>query len=318
MLRAGSGGGGVVVAMLLNFTLEETGVLYGLIAEASCDVILKTDTDGFIVHASPGFESLGYPLPTVLIGPHLADIARPEHASIIRQTLAGVLSGRIEQEWIEFAASTSGDASQRFAMQMRALHDKLGDIYGVLVVMRCVEETRALEEELFVTTMTDALTRLTNRKAFLSMLQHLLDEDAQGYLALFTIDHFRAINLNHGQAMGDKVLCAFADFLRSTAPADAIVSRIGSDIFTVLYPYTSRTEAEASCRDMIDVLAKVSSASSSDNLTITASAGFGEICGTVDQILRRAEMALFKARASGPSGFQSDIQQRSTPILRSA
>ncbi|WP_156840610.1 GGDEF domain-containing protein [Novosphingobium aquimarinum] len=316
--KAGAGGEGVVVAMLLNFTLEETGVLYGLIAEGSGDVILKTDTDGFIVHASPGFESLGYPLPSVLIGPHLSEIARPEHAPIVRQTLEGVLSGRLEQEWIEFAARAPDSESRRFAMQMRALHDRAGGVYGVLVVMRCVEETRALEEELFVTAMTDTLTKLTNRKAFLSMLQHLLDDDSHGFLALFTIDHFRAINLNHGQAMGDKVLCAFADFLRSTAPADAIVSRIGSDIFAVLYPHTPRDRAEASCRDMIGVLAEVSSATSGDNLSITASAGLGELRGTVDQILQRAELALFKARASGPSGFQSDIAKRCAPILRSA
>jgi diguanylate cyclase (GGDEF)-like protein/PAS domain S-box-containing protein len=317
-VRVDVGGKGVVVAMMLNFTLEETGVLYGLIAENSSDIILKTDIDGFIIHASPGFETLGYPLPSVLIGPHLADLAQPEQSPTVRDALERVISGRPAPEWSEFAADTPAHGLQRFAMQMRALRDGQGVIYGALVVMRCIEQTRALEDELFVTAMTDALTGLTNRKAFLSMLQHLIDEGVEGYLALFAIDHFRAINLNHGQAMGDKVLRAFADFLRSIAPADAIVSRIGSDIFAVLYPRIARIRAEASCRDMIEVLAQVSAAGSGESVRITASAGFGEIGGTVDQILRRAELALFKARASGPSGFQSDVTRPSAPLLRRA
>ena len=57
-------------------------------------------------------------------------------------------------------------------------------------------------------------------------------------------------------------------------------------------------------------------AGSGESVRITASAGFGEIGGTVDQILRRAELALFKARASGPSGFQSDVTRPSAPLLR--
>lgn len=304
--------------MLLNFTLEETGALYGLLAEGGNDIILKTDKAGVIVHASPAFTTLGRSPPTAPGGPHLAELARPDHAPIVRQALDAVLSGRLEQEWLEFAVQTPGELTKRFSLRMCALCDAGGGIYGALVLMRCVEQTRALEEELFAASMTDALTGLTNRTAFLSMLEHLLEEGDEGYVALFTIDHFRAINLNHGQAMGDKVLCAFADFLRGMAPGEAIVSRIGSDIFAVLYPRTPRGEAEASAREMIDCLAQVSSSSSGDSLRITASAGFAELSESIDPILRRAELALFKARAAGPSGFQSDIARPRPPILRSA
>ncbi|MFD2134084.1 hypothetical protein ACFSLT_00405 [Novosphingobium resinovorum] len=37
----------------MNFTFQESSVLYGMLAESSTDVILKTDPKGFIVHATP-------------------------------------------------------------------------------------------------------------------------------------------------------------------------------------------------------------------------------------------------------------------------
>ncbi|PEQ13055.1 hypothetical protein B2G71_09545 [Novosphingobium sp. PC22D] len=293
--------------MLLNFTLEESCVLYGLMAENSSDVILKIDCDGFILHASPAFERLGYKLPSMLIGPHVADLAQAGHAPVVRGMIDAVLGGRASAEQVEIALETPAAGARRFAMQMRVLTDEGGAVYGALVVLRSVEELRALEEELFVVSMTDPLTGLTNRKAFVSMLQHLLDADRGGCLGLFAIDHLRAINMKHGIAVGDKVLCAFADHLRTLMPDDAIVSRIGSETFAALLPAMSAGDGEQACRDVVDTLAEVASTGGGDGVKLTASAGLGSIAGGIDRALWRAELALFKARARGPSGFEADI-----------
>jgi GGDEF domain-containing protein len=80
--------------------------------------------------------------------------------------------------------------------------------------MRSIDERRCLEEQLFTAAMTDPLTGLTNRQAFIAMLQHLVDQRIDGCLAVFDIDHFRAINMQYGQFAGDDVLVVFAELVR--------------------------------------------------------------------------------------------------------
>ena len=109
--------------------------------------------------------------------------------------------------------------------------------------MRCIEERRSFESRLFAATMTDTLTGLTNRRAFVAMLRHLVAHGARGSVAMFDIDHFRALNLRHGQSAGDEVLAGFAQLLRTLTRPDDIISRVGGESFAVLMPDTTPEQA---------------------------------------------------------------------------
>jgi diguanylate cyclase (GGDEF)-like protein len=164
--------------------------------------------------------------------------------------------------------------------------------------MRSIEDRRALENRLFVTAMTDALTGLTNRSAFTRMLAHLVETGAPGHLALFDLDHFRTINLRHGHSGGDRVLVAFARLLRTLLRADDILSRIDGGTFGVLLPEASQREANAACGRVIEAMGEMG-ATAVGGHRFSASAGVAPFVRSADRTLREAELALLAAKAHG-------------------
>lgn len=298
-LFARSASWGLVSPMGLHFTPQEGRALYGLLAETAEDIVLKTDRRGFIVHANPAIEQLGFALPQMLFGPHLADLARPDHADRLRGALDAALAGDPAARRIEFAASMADRREAWFEIRLRPLGEPGAHPYGALGIMRSTDERRALEEELFTAAMTDPLTGLTNRQAFLAMLGCLAGREIAGSLALFSIDHFKAVNMRYGQSTGDTLLAAFADFLRAALRKGDAISRIGNQRFAAILPNTGADRAASVCRRALDTLSDLASEAGVDEVPVSASVGLAAITGTVDASLAHAELALFLARAKG-------------------
>jgi diguanylate cyclase (GGDEF)-like protein/PAS domain S-box-containing protein len=292
--------------MAFNFTPRDTSVLYRLLAEDTTDIILKTDRKGYILHASPGIRRLGLQLTGQLIGHHLVDLVHPACAAAIKEEHDTAIAGREGGRWIEVPAVTSDGEEHWFEIQIRTLTDDDDRISGALSVMRSIEARRALEEQLFAAAMTDPLTGLTNRKAFIAMLRHLGDHGVGGCLALFEIDYFKAINMQHGQSVGDEVIVVFSDLLRTMMRSDDIVSRIGGESLGVLLPRATPDQAEAICARVITTLSEIRQTAGSKPLSITASAGVARIEGSLDDTLKRAELALFFAKAKGRNRLEMD------------
>lgn len=292
--------------MGVNFTQQERSALYRLLADDTSDIILKTDREGFVVHASPAISRLGVALRGMLIGPHIVDLFHPDSAEAVRAEHAAAIGGRRRGQWIECRTLTGGRQECWFEMQLRPLSHNDGEIYGTIGIMRSLEERRALEEQLFAAAMTDPLTGLTNRRAFTAMLQHLVDQRVEGCLALFAIDHFKAINMKHGPSVGDDVLVAFADFLRTLVRANDIVSRVSDGKLGVLLVGASPDHAEAMCQRTLATLADLGRPQGASGFAVTASGGVARIAGSLDSTLKRAEMALFFARANGRGRLGTD------------
>ena len=295
--------------MTMGITRRESAALYKLLADATSDIILKTDCKGFIVHASPAIRDLGISLPNMLIGPHIRDLVDPACAAEIEGRHHAAIDGRQDGDWTEFPAIT-GDLQERwFEIQIRRLVDDQGEVYGALSIMRSIEERRAYEERLFAAAMTDPLTGLTNRRAFIEMLRHMVAKRIDGCLALFALDHLKAINIKHGQSAGDSALVAFADVLRQNLRSQDIISRVGGESLGVLLPMSEPEDVEAACRRTVDALAKVRLTADGGGFSITASAGVSRIVRSVDDTLKRAEMTLFFAASTGRGRVEVDGRQ---------
>lgn len=292
--------------MSMNFTVQESSALYGLLAECTSDIILKTDCRGFIVHASPAFERAGFKAGGGKSAANLLDIVEPSHRGEVARAQADALQGREHDGWIEFPAITADERQHWFEIRMRALRNEKDEIYGALSVMRSVDERRHLKDQLFAATYTDPLTGLTNRAAFISMLEHMVEKKIEGCLALFSIDFFRTINMKHGQAVGDEVLVVFADLLREMLRSEDIISRIGSERFAVLLPRTSPEQAQAICHRVVTTLADLRRKIGDSRFAITASASIAHIGDNLDSTIERAELALFCAKAKGRNRLEME------------
>lgn len=295
-----------LLTMGMNLTVQESSALYGLLAECTSDVILKTDCEGSILHASPAFERLGFRAAGGQAASKLLDLVEPSHRDEVAKAHAEALQGREGGEWIEFPAITSDERQHWFQIQTRALRNDREEIYGALSIMRSVDERRHLKDQLFTATYTDPLTRLTNRAAFISMLEHMIEKGMDGCLALFSIDFFRTINMKYGQSAGDEVLVVFADLLREMLRSEDIISRIGSERFAVLLPRTSPEQAQAICHRVVTTLADLRQKVGDSRFAITASASIAHIGGTLDSTIERAELALFCAKAKGRNRLEME------------
>ncbi len=108
--------------------------------------------------------------------------------------------------------------------------------------------------------MTDSLTGLANRRAFLARLQNeFLRARRYGTtlsLLILDVDCFKSYNDNFGHPAGDAVLRAIADKIGSTCRQTDFAARIGGDEFAVVLSQTDRPGAEiASCRLLAEITA---------------------------------------------------------------
>jgi diguanylate cyclase len=170
-------------------------------------------------------------------------------------------------------------------------------------------EGQDLNEELtrvHILSLTDELTDLPNRRAFLRRLE---DEVARvqryGYplsLALIDMDGFKAINDRYGHAAGDEVLRNFASNVLSIFRHHDMVARYGGEEFAVLLPNTDKTGA-------LRALEKVGKRNAEGVFPVedrtlpmpTFSAGIslykpGE---TPSSLIERADKALYQAKRLG-------------------
>ncbi|MGE3692213.1 MAG: GGDEF domain-containing protein [Novosphingobium sp.] len=296
--------------MGVQLSRAESAELYSLLAEDSGDILFKTDRAGFIVDASPAIAQIGIILPEMLIGPHLADLVHPARSDEVRRAHSAVIAGRRTSGGIEFPVYAGMGEERWFELSLRAVSSPGAEPYGALGLLRDIDQRKRHEQELFAAEMTDPLTGLTNRRAFMAMLEHMIDSDFTGSIGFIDIDHFKAINMKHGHCIGDEVLVLFADFVRRLARSSDIVSRVGGETLGILMPGSSTSQAEANCRRIVSALAGMRHDLAGETLTLTASAGIARIAGTLDATIQRAEMALFLAKAKGRNRLECDLGLR--------
>ncbi|SOE03519.1 diguanylate cyclase/phosphodiesterase [Blastococcus haudaquaticus] len=152
----------------------------------------------------------------------------------------------------------------------------------------------------------DPLTGLTNRRGFDSALEELMAAATRTGLpltaVLLDLDHFKQINDTDGHQAGDRVLRRVADVWRQALPADAVFARHGGDEFALLLPGTTGDQA-------LDMVRRVTA----EHADIGMSCGVAEhqIGDSAAQLMRRADSALYTAKAAGRGRAELDAGESS-------
>ncbi len=166
---------------------------------------------------------------------------------------------------------------------------------------------RRAEDEARQASLTDSLTGLHNRRFLHQRLEEELSRSERHGVPLacvmMDLDHFKKINDSHGHAVGDKVLCEIAAILRRHIRKSDIAVRYGGEEFVIVL---FSTDAEAARivaeRVRADVEENVTRAGEvTVRLTISVGiAAFPEPgIKTVDDLMRRADRALYQAKGAG-------------------
>ncbi|MCX2908447.1 sensor domain-containing diguanylate cyclase [[Curtobacterium] plantarum] len=146
--------------------------------------------------------------------------------------------------------------------------------------------------------MTDPLTGLCNRRGFSALAAQSDSEHEQCAIAI-DIDHFKKINDWYGHDAGDAVLVSLAALLRQACRTGDIVSRFGGEEFILLLPHTTLADAVRTAERIRET---VSATTFPFAGTMTISAGVAlrsDQDSDRDSLLRRADEALYEAKAAG-------------------
>jgi diguanylate cyclase len=154
----------------------------------------------------------------------------------------------------------------------------------------------------------DVLTGALSRRCFVERSHRILArcESEPGSLlcvALLDLDHFKAINDQHGHLAGDAVLQRFAKLTGECLRLDDGLGRWGGEEFVLLLPGTAATGATLLLERVHAALAAYDWSEIFPGLAVSTSAGISQWQpgDTLDAMLQRADSALYSAKANGRS-----------------
>ena len=282
---------------------------FASLVQNSTDVITIVDADLTVVYQSPCVERIFGYRPTELIGRKLTALLHPDEAPQAVAFLNEMASHAGAHKWAQWRWFHQDGSWRHTETTVSNLlqDDNLG---GLVLNTRDVTERKALEDQLRHQAFHDALTGLANRALFRDRVQQaLLDQRRQGEFTAvlyLDLDDFKTVNDSLGHSLGDQLLCAVAERLLGCVRAEDTVARLGGDEFAVL---VKRTDGAASLAVARRISEELRAPVVLQGREVTVSVSLGIALNTlgqerVDELLRNADVAMYKAKTHGHGGFE--------------
>jgi diguanylate cyclase (GGDEF)-like protein len=162
----------------------------------------------------------------------------------------------------------------------------------------------------------DPLTGLPNRRFFEEQLEQCLSTASathQVAVLMLDLDGFKMVNDTYGHAVGDKALSEFAHRVSKVLRAGAFLARIGGDEFAIIKPKIDSLD------DPMNLARRIAATFAEPFVIENVTAEFGVGIGiavapndsvVADELVRRADRALYRAKAAGRSSvrfFESEM-----------
>lgn len=181
-----------------------------------------------------------------------------------------------------------------------------------------VHRLRAEVERLNEEASTDALTRVSNRRAFDINLDKAISQAKMQQLPLtliiLDIDYFKRFSDKFGHIVGDKVLRFVASALKKNVKGNDTVARFGGEEFAIVLPDTPRAGAAVVAEQIRERIATQKLSDSAENIklgNITVSLGVAEYREheSAEELIRRADQCLYQAKHEGRNRVVTDQNQ---------
>jgi diguanylate cyclase (GGDEF)-like protein len=180
---------------------------------------------------------------------------------------------------------------------------------GMVVLIEDITERKIAEAKINHLARFDALTGLPNRTVLRDRMERALNEwraDNMCAIHFIDLDQFKQVNDTLGHTRGDMLLEAVAERLKNAIRDADVISRFGGDEFVILQaPIKSLEQGEALASRVLNALAGTYDLDG-NKVVVTASIGIALAKSRIDpeQLLRNADIALYKAKADGRGTFR--------------
>ena len=286
------------------------------------------------------FSALGYSNEEVLHHiDHLFEFIHPDDVAMIQAAVDAHMAGRTPEyrcefrlrahngDWVWYANygrimdAASDTPGQRFIGVTFKINDRKRKEEEIDRANRQLAAQNTLLQELNTAlellAANDPLTGLANRRTLLELganeckraerFQHPLS------VLMVDIDNFKRVNDTWGHLAGDRVICAVADTCRQRIRLGLdTVARLGGEEFVVLLPETDTAGASRLAESLRQAVAllQVPTPDAMHIATCTVSIGIATLAppgATFEQLLHRADTALYQAKQAGRNQVQAYI-----------
>jgi diguanylate cyclase (GGDEF)-like protein/PAS domain S-box-containing protein len=251
---------------------------------------------------SRGCELLGLRREAIL-GRNWFDGFLPEgERDRLRQVFEGFFSGEIHPGGnLENEVLVDGER-RLFSFRYTLIHRGHEEAPALLSSGEDITNQRRMEADLEYRATNDVLTGLFNRRKFEEMLEQELERNGrygtQFSLVMFDVDHFKAVNDNHGHETGDRILRRLAETVGQRIRATDILGRWGGEEFMVLLPETGPAGA-ARLAESIRIKVAESDFPGPGRITISMGVVSPQAKERRRDLTKRADDALYRAKAAG-------------------
>jgi diguanylate cyclase (GGDEF)-like protein/PAS domain S-box-containing protein len=289
--------------------------------EQSANAVLITDHDGVIEYVNPWFTKITGYTPEDVVGKNPRILKSAEtHPETYRRLWDTLLSGK---EWHGELHNTKKNGELYWCMEaISPLKNEAGVVTHFVAITEDISARKRTEQTIRHLAFHDALTSLPNRRLFRDRLHQAVvaaEREHSGFaLMLLDLDHFKKINDTLGHNAGDELLVIVAERLGGRLRKEDTLARMGGDEFAliatdIVQPKDAARVAEAlqqALRAPLQLQGRELFLSTSVGITI-----YPNDADAVDNLVKNADIALYRAKDLGRDNFQFFTPAMNTAIM---
>ena len=291
---------------------EIIGLLLREFEQSTSDWIWGFDAEGGINRISGGFITATGVAEEALMGADFVHFLRcitpPNDPLIVH--LERDIDGRQTFQDVELRVTADGEECW-WSLTGKPAFDEAGTYLGYIGIGSDVTERKLAERRITILAHHDSMTGLLNRTKFTEQLNSCvgrLERYGTPFSVMFLdLDQFKSVNDSRGHMAGDKLLVQVAKRIDELVRDSDLAARLGGDEFAILLPNDADVDNLARLAARLIEEIKQPYAIDGDHVSVGVSIGIAmaPMNGTrPDQILRNADLALYRAKADGRSVYR--------------
>lgn|GEM_PF-1891259 len=288
--------------------LEESEQRYRSLFENNTDAIFSLNLRGHLTSVNPAvIEIMGYEPEEMLHRPFWAFIGErdmPKALQQYRQSRDGIPQ--------RFEIEVRHKEGHEVTLHVHTVPIRVGRrVEGIFGIAKDITERKQSERLIYHLAYHDALTDLPNRRMFKERLaEELAGAKAGGHMLavmFLDLDRFKVINDSLGHDVGDMLLEAVADKLRTCIEKQDLLARMGGDEFTVLLTDVRDLAQVKQTAERIMEVFRQPFALGTHALHVSTSIGIA-ICPRdgedAESLMKNADYAMYRAKEQGKNRYQ--------------
>jgi diguanylate cyclase (GGDEF)-like protein/PAS domain S-box-containing protein len=246
-----------------------------------------------------------------LIGASVRDVAPAELAAIYEKA---------DHDLMARGGTQNYEANLRYAdgiyhdviFYKSVFYNAEGKADGISGIILDITERKRLEKELAQAAREDFLTGALNLRTFYELANqefNCFKRTGETFsLLMLDLDHFKKINDTLGHEAGDEALQKFVQIVKANLREQDIFARTGGDEFRLLLPGTPQPGAVLLAERIRSEVNLLKIGAPNNSVALSVSTG---LCSSlpddkgIDDIIRRADVALYKAKAAGRNAVKA-------------